>query len=155
MSRSAGARVGAADLRRCGAVSPAVNRETPMPGGEGREVVHPDGSLTRAAEGAITTLAAGDAVIDDDGSAGIVRLSQGALWHQPDADAPAGQAFAVGIGSARITTDDATFAVIVEADGSCFVTSIAGSVRIQGQGRSMLVAPLAATLLSPTGHLLG
>src|SRR4051812_7250267 len=102
-----------------------------MPGGEGREVVHPDGSLTRVASGTITTLAAGDAAIDDDGSSGIVRLSQGALWHQPDADAAAGQGFAVDIGSARITSEDATFAVIVEPDGSCFITSVGGSIRIQ------------------------
>ena len=125
-----------------------------MPGGEGRQVVHPDGSLTRVAMGAITTLAAGDVAVADDGSEGVVRLSQGALWHQPDVEAPAGQSFAVEIGSARIITEDATFAVIVEADGSSFLTSIGGDVRIQAPNRSIPVSPLEAAMLSPGGELL-
>jgi hypothetical protein len=136
-----------------GDMSTAMNRERLPAGFEGREIVHPDGSLTRVARGAITTLAANPNPVADDGSSGVVRLSQGALWHQPAAGAPAGQVFVVEVGSARIITEDATFALILEADGSCFLTSVAGTISVHGRGSPVVVAPLQAAVLSPTGEL--
>jgi hypothetical protein len=131
------------------------NIEQSVADGEGREILHPDGSLSRVADGTATSLDAGEASAPDDGSRGRVRLAVGSLWHEADPDSPAGQTFEIELPAGRITSRDATFGVMCEADGSAFVTAVAGEVTvIADQARPLQLAPLEAVMYSATGEFL-
>jgi hypothetical protein len=130
----------------------SANIERVLPAGQGREVVHPDGSLTRVDDAASTSLGASDPPMPEDGSDGVVRLERGQLWHEADPASPPGQRFDVHLPRIRVMSKDGTFAVMVEHDGSSFVTAIAGDVAVVGDDDvAVHIAPLDAALMSPEG----
>src|SRR5262249_27883466 len=79
-----------------------------------------------------------------------LTLDRGLLWYEPPESGTL--PFSVRTGSVLLRGLDATFAVAVEADGTCFVIVVSGSVSVSGTDEGA-VESMDAIAISASGRI--